>query len=568
MPSVNDRNPKRVLLYTRVSTEEQVEKGYSIGGQLDEVKNHAEALGWEVVAVETDPGYSRTTLHRPGLDRVRARVRAGDVDVVLAWQRDRFGVSPYPQLLAEEFAEHGVKLRALDDSGDGEDAEFMDGIKDLWAKQELRKFVKRSQMGKLRKAREGKILAGRTPTYGFRYNETNDGYLVDPETMLVVQRIFRMIGAEGASLRQVKQTLEREGVPTGGGGKYWDRSFFRDCILNDCYRPHTLEEIEELVAEGLMKPEVAAHLDPEKRFGIWWFNRYRSTRRMVVEAGLDGRREYKKKQKSVPRPREEWIAVPVPDAGLPRELVDAARDAIRNNSRPSSAGHRVWELSGGIFRCGTCGRSMTSTRHRRTSLSTYRNYYRCCARRDKGPDACSQAKGVRAEVVEGMVWGLVSGLLKDPEQLRSGLDAMIQFERDNARSNPEREAKAWLAKLTEVDRKRSGFQDMAAEGLITFDELRAKLTALEETREKARRELEAIGRRREKIEKLERDRDALLDPLMSVASEALDALMPEERLQVYKMLGLRVAVRPDGDIEASGAFTNDFSVCMPRAARA
>jgi DNA invertase Pin-like site-specific DNA recombinase len=49
-----------------------------------EVKDYAEALGWEVMAVESDPGYSRTTLHRPGLDRVRARVRAGDVDVVLA----------------------------------------------------------------------------------------------------------------------------------------------------------------------------------------------------------------------------------------------------------------------------------------------------------------------------------------------------------------------------------------------------------------------------------------------------------------------------------------------------
>jgi site-specific DNA recombinase len=131
MPSTNGQGPQRVVLYTRVSTEEQVEKGYSIGGQLDEIKDFAEAHGWEVAAIETDPGYSRTTLHRPGLDRVRERVRAGGINVVLAWQRDRFGVSPYPQLLAEEFAEHGAKLRALDDSGDGEDAEFMDGIKDL-----------------------------------------------------------------------------------------------------------------------------------------------------------------------------------------------------------------------------------------------------------------------------------------------------------------------------------------------------------------------------------------------------------------------------------------------------
>ncbi len=264
---------------------------------------------------------------------------------------------------------------------------------------------------------------------------------------------------------------------------------FRNCILNDCYRPHTLEELQELVAEGLMKAEVAAQLDPGKCYGIWWFNRHRYTRKMVVQVGPDGRREYKKRQQYAPRPREEWVAVPVPDAGVPRELVDAARDIIKSNHRPSSAGHRIWELSGGILRCGGCGRKMTSTRHRRTPLSDYRNYYRCRGRRDKGKDTCSQAKGVRAEVAEGMIWGFVSSLLKDPEQLRADLDAMIRLERDTALDEPEHEAKAWLNKLAELENKRSRFQDMAAEGLITFYELREKLIALEENRETARREV-------------------------------------------------------------------------------
>jgi hypothetical protein len=50
--------------------------------------------------------------------------------------------------------------------------------------------------------------------------------------------------------------------------------------------------------------------------------------------------------------------VPVPDPGVPREWVDAAREAIRENRRPSSAGRRFWELSGGILRCGGCGCAM------------------------------------------------------------------------------------------------------------------------------------------------------------------------------------------------------------------
>jgi hypothetical protein len=58
---------------------------------------------------------------------------------------------------------------------------------------------------------------------------------------------------------------------------------------------------------------------------------------------------------SVFRPWEEWIAVPVPDAGVPRELVERPREAMADNRRPSSAGDRFWELSGGVFFCRACG---------------------------------------------------------------------------------------------------------------------------------------------------------------------------------------------------------------------
>jgi hypothetical protein len=58
--------------------------------------------------------------------------------------------------------------------------------------------------------------------------------------------------------------------------------------------------------------------------------------------------------------------------------------------------------------------------------------------------------------------------------------------------NPEEEAAVWLDRLVEADSRRASFQDMAAAGLITFDELGAKLNALEEAGKTARRELAAI----------------------------------------------------------------------------
>ncbi len=128
-------------------------------------------------------------------------------------------------------------------------------------------------------------------------------------------------------------------------------------------------------------------------------------------------------------------------------------------------------------------------------------------------------------------------------------------------ADPEREARAWAEQLVEADRKRSRYQDMAAEGLITFDELREKLVVLEDTRNTAERELETLKSKRDRIAELEQDRDALLDSLMQVGSEALDALSPDEKNQLYRILQLKVVLRKDGTPEVSGVFGGGLDVC-------
>ena len=102
---------------------------------------------------------------------------------------------------------------------------------------------------------------------------------------------------------------------------------------------------------------------------------------------------------------------------------------------------------------------------------------------------------------------------------------------------------------------------MAAENLITFEELRSKLAELAETRNMAERELEAIRDRNSRLEELERDRDAVLESLVDLAPQALDSLTAEERNRFYKMLRLEVVVGPDSSLEVSGAFGDGVGVC-------
>src|SRR5918997_583816 len=211
MPSTNGHGPRRAILYARVSTDEQARSGYSLAQQLEALRGYAAREGFQVLEEVVDPGQSGASLERPGMDHVRDLVTTGGVSVVLAQDRDRFAREPaYHYLLRREFEEHGCKIRALNDRGDDTpEGDLTDGILDQLAKYERSKTAERTRRGKLRKAREGRVVAGNCADYGFKYNATRDGYVVDNEAMLVVRRIFRMIGVEGASIRSVVATLNR-----------------------------------------------------------------------------------------------------------------------------------------------------------------------------------------------------------------------------------------------------------------------------------------------------------------------------------------------------------------------
>src|ERR687893_1055027 len=171
MPSTNGHGPKRAILYARVSTDEQARSGFSLAQQLEALREYAAREGYDVLEEVSDPGQSGASLERPGMDRVRDLVATGGVSVVLAQDRDRIAREPaYLFYLREEFGDHGASLMALNQQGgESPEGELTDGILDQLAKYERAKTAERTRRGKLKRAREGKIVPTHTPDYGFRY---------------------------------------------------------------------------------------------------------------------------------------------------------------------------------------------------------------------------------------------------------------------------------------------------------------------------------------------------------------------------------------------------------------
>lgn len=576
---------KTCVLYARVSTAEQANSGFSLRQQLERLRDHAETEGLTVLEEVQDPGQSGASLERPGLDRVRDLVADGGVSVVLAQDRDRFAREPaYLFLLKQEFGERGCRMRALNDQGgDDEEGELMNGMLDQLAKYERAKIAQRTRRGRERKAREGRIVGAQPrPRWGFRYNDVGDGYVVDEGEMTLVRRLFELV-ADGLSLRSIKKLLESEGVATPRNAQFWNTNTIRKIVLNDVYRPHSFEEVVELVG-----PQVAAGLDPSKSYGVSYYGQRKTSTKQVAEHGPEGRR-YRRKQTITYRDRSEWISIPVPDSTIPRELVDVARARIADNRPPSHNAGRTWSLSGGVLICGECGHPMQTDRRRnRKDATIFHHYYRCSQRRRNGAEACAQGKSFAAEKIEEQVWSVVVALTENPWEMVRAADRAVARERARLHGDPDREGAFWLDRLAALDQQRSRAQEMALRGLLDYDELGTKLSQLEADRETARRELEAsrgrlthvraleemrasLQRYAESCDEFERDTPplqySLMKPIWAVGPFAqrhraeMVEKTPDERMQVYKELGIRAEIDLDGEVSIRGLVPLGEEVC-------
>jgi DNA invertase Pin-like site-specific DNA recombinase len=105
--------PKRVALYTRVSTGDQ-----NAEMQRNELTEYARFRKWEVAETYSDT-MSGAKDRRPALDRLMVDAKRGRFDVVAVWRFDRFARSTSHLLRAlEEFSTLGIDFVSLRESID------------------------------------------------------------------------------------------------------------------------------------------------------------------------------------------------------------------------------------------------------------------------------------------------------------------------------------------------------------------------------------------------------------------------------------------------------------------
>ena len=96
----------KVAIYARVST---TGKGQNVDLQLKDLRNYAQARGWEIFKEYIDNGVSGRKDKRPGLDQLMNDARKKRFDAVVVWRFDRFARSTKHLVTAlEEFKHLGI----------------------------------------------------------------------------------------------------------------------------------------------------------------------------------------------------------------------------------------------------------------------------------------------------------------------------------------------------------------------------------------------------------------------------------------------------------------------------
>lgn len=304
---------------------------------------------------------------------------------------------------------------------------------------------------------------------------------VDPETAPYLRRLFWMVGHEGTSMTAVRRAFEDEGVPTPGGGRFWHVSTVRRIIDDEIYVPRTGRELAASEATGV-PPAVAAALVADTEYGVYWWGRSRVKRLRKVRGNEPA-------VTRTPSDPSKHVAIPVESVGVPAEWVAAARKAVSGNVKPSFAGGRPRELSGGLLRC-PCGSAMTVFTNRRGGRRNF--FYVCGAYRRHGKaSGCSSWKYHKVEPLEARVREFAYRVASNPDALREKLQGQLDQEHTEIERAHEEE-RALLEVLRDAEAQRERIVRLYARGGLTDAEYDAHAGEIAGRKESAALRLEGL----------------------------------------------------------------------------
>lgn len=156
---------KNAGIYIRVSTEDQAKGGYSLGEQLEKLKDLCKFRDYNIFEVYEDAGISAKDTNRPAFKRLLEDVKKHNVHVIIAYKLDRLTRSVRDlENLIIEIEKHGCALEcAMDDiNTTTANGRFFVRMLTVLSQLEIERVSERTKFGMAGAIKDGHIPVSKT----------------------------------------------------------------------------------------------------------------------------------------------------------------------------------------------------------------------------------------------------------------------------------------------------------------------------------------------------------------------------------------------------------------------
>ncbi|HBZ35379.1 MAG TPA: resolvase [Rikenellaceae bacterium] len=381
-------------IYTRVSTREQAEAGYSIEEQEKLLRTYCTENQIALYKVYSDKGISGKSIKgRPGIQNMLADAELKKFDIILVWRFNRLSRRLLDTLqIVEKLSYKNIELKSITEMTE---LNTLQGrlqlhIMSSFGEYERGQIAENVKMGMDARAKEGRWNGG--IVLGYDLIDVPDSNRKRGENMLVINKkeadvvkhIFDLY-YNGKGYKSIANQLNKEGYQTKKGNPFAITSI-KDIVSNPLY-------------SGMIRYDVRSNWASKRRRGI------------------------------NPNP----ILVPgIHEPIISKEMFAKVQELIRAKSGKSNKTFAGSYPLTGILRCPVCNSGMVAGRVVSTRKDGTKNvirYYYCGAWRNKGTAVC-RSNGVRADDVENYVFQKIRRLVNSDSFLKATLSKVNGKRRD------------------------------------------------------------------------------------------------------------------------------------------
>ncbi|WP_339193751.1 recombinase family protein [Paenibacillus sp. FSL P4-0176] len=444
----------RAIVYTRVSSDIQIDN-YSLESQIDICVKEAKTkfdINEDEIIVLREEAESGDNPNRPMLNYILFLLEKGLGNRVIFLHPDRLSRHLHlQQQITHKIWELGCDLHFVEFDLQKGNAESMlnYNIQGSIAQYNKAKILANTKRGRKTMVANNKI-PGMNRIYGYTYDKELNTLVENKEEKERYLMMVKMI-LEGSTGSEVAEYLAKKRYSAPKGDTWYQATISR-ILRNESYK------------------------------GTYYHGKTEVVR-------VDG------KKKQVPKPRDEWEKIDIPqyiDEVTFERLQKTLDGNIKNSGRPSED-----YLLRSIVRCGRCGAAVSSGVVTKTQNGILK-YYTCTRKTKKSysvetglSNTTCKGSNWRVDMIDSLIWNEVLKIIGNPEVI---IFSMINKMSDSEKINENISKKeSLLRSIKEKEISKARYIDLYADGIIqSKDDLAKKIQPVETELDDLKRELHSI----------------------------------------------------------------------------